>query len=63
MDYSFDTICATATPLSLGSIGVIRISGEDAFRIVEKIFSKKITPKMIKERQRIIRCLITVYDT
>lgn len=47
MDYSFDTICATATPLSLGSIGVIRISGEDAFRIVEKIFSKKITPKMI----------------
>ena len=47
MDYSFDTICATATPLSLGSIGVIRISGEYAFRIVEKIFSKKITPKMI----------------
>lgn len=47
MNYSFDTICATATPLSTGGIGVIRVSGEDAIEIVQKIFNKKIVPKVI----------------
>lgn len=47
MNYSFDTICATATPLSTGGIGVIRVSGEDAIEIVQKIFNKKITPGVI----------------
>ena len=35
----FDTIAALATPLGMGGVGVIRISGEKAFEIVEKIFS------------------------
>ena len=35
----FDTIAAVATPLGMGGVGVIRISGEKAFEIVEKIFS------------------------
>ena len=47
MNYTFDTICAIATPLSTGGIGVIRISGEDAIEIAAKIFNKKIVPKAI----------------
>ena len=35
----FDTIAAIATPLGMGGVGVIRISGEKAFEIIEKIFS------------------------
>lgn len=47
MNYTFDTICAIATPLSKGGIGVIRVSGENAIEIVQKIFTKKIIPKAI----------------
>ena len=47
MNYTFDTICAIATPLSKGGIGVIRVSGEDPIEIVQKIFTKKIIPKVI----------------
>lgn len=43
----FDTICAIATPLSAGSIGIIRISGEKSFEIISKIFNKAIKPEMI----------------
>lgn len=43
----FDTICAVATPLSAGSIGIIRISGEKSFEIISKIFDKKIQIGMI----------------
>ncbi len=40
-----DTIAAIATPFGAGSIGVIRLSGEKAIEIVEKIFvSPKHTP-------------------
>ena len=35
----FDTITAIATPLGMGGVGVIRISGEKSFDIIEKIFS------------------------
>ncbi len=35
----FDTITAISTPLGVGGVGVIRISGEKAFQIIEKIFS------------------------
>lgn len=43
----FDTITAISTPLGTSGVGVIRISGEKSFEITEKIFSGKITPKMI----------------
>ena len=46
MENMFDTICAIATPLSAGSIGIIRISGEKSFEIIEKIFSRKIKPEI-----------------
>ena len=35
----FDTTAAISTPLGTGGVGVIRISGDDAFNIIEKIFS------------------------
>lgn len=35
----FDTITAVATPHGTGGVGVIRISGEKAFDIIEKIFT------------------------
>lgn len=33
-----DTICAISTPIGEGGIGIVRLSGKDAFRIAEKIF-------------------------
>ena len=38
---SNDTICAVATQPG-GAIGIIRVSGNDAIRIVDSIFSRKI---------------------
>ena len=35
----FDTITAIATPIGTGGVGIIRISGEKAFDIAEKIFT------------------------
>ncbi|MEJ5301171.1 MAG: tRNA uridine-5-carboxymethylaminomethyl(34) synthesis GTPase MnmE [Thermodesulforhabdaceae bacterium] len=33
-----DTICAIATPVGIGGIGIVRISGKNAVKIAEKIF-------------------------
>lgn len=38
----FDTITAIATPIGTGGVGIIRISGEKSFEIVEKIFPQKL---------------------
>jgi len=40
---STDTICALATPNGIGAIGMIRLSGKDAWRIVSMVFSKQLT--------------------
>ena len=36
----FDTIAAVATPFGNGGVGVIRISGDKAFEIIGKLFTK-----------------------
>lgn len=36
-----DTICALATANGMGAIGIIRISGKDAFNITNRIFERK----------------------
>lgn len=36
----FDTIAAIATPIGTGGVGVIRISGDKCFEIIDKIYSK-----------------------
>src|SRR5690348_16959846 len=35
-----DTIAALATPQGIGAIGVIRVSGKETFKIVNKLFTK-----------------------
>lgn len=41
INYEFETISAIATPMGMGGVGVIRVSGSQAFEIVSKMFSKK----------------------
>ena len=41
INQEFETIAAIATPIGTGGVGVIRISGDDSFQIIDKIFSKK----------------------
>jgi len=41
MDYKEETIAAIATPIGVGGIGVIRISGDNAENIARKIFRSK----------------------
>ena len=36
----FDTIVAIATPLAVGAISIIRMSGDRSFEIIQKIFSR-----------------------
>ncbi len=36
----FETISAIITPLGMGGIGAVRVSGTEAFKIAEKMFSK-----------------------
>lgn len=40
-----DTICAISTALGVGAISIIRVSGDDAIDIVNKIFDKDLTKK------------------
>ena len=40
-----DTICAISTALGVGAISIIRVTGDDAIDIVNKIFDKDLTKK------------------
>ncbi len=67
---SSETICALSTAPGIGGIAVIRISGENAFEITDKIFSKSISEveshtvhfgKIIQKDQSILdEVLVTV---
>lgn len=60
INYNQDTIAAIATSLTTSSIGVIRISGDKAFDIIENIvIDKNKKPKKIEDR-KINYCFI--YD-
>lgn len=48
-DYMFETIVALATPPLKSALAIIRLSGEDAFDIVSKCFTKDITKTEIKQ--------------
>ncbi|KPK32628.1 MAG: hypothetical protein AMS24_03665 [Chlamydiae bacterium SM23_39] len=39
---SKDTICAIATPLGIGAVSIIRLSGKDSVKIANKIFNKNL---------------------
>src|SRR5690606_25464513 len=38
---NYDTICALATPNGVGALGIIRVSGNEAFEIVDRCFEGK----------------------
>ena len=44
-----DTIAAIATAMSPSGIGIIRISGEDAFSIIDKIYHSVSGSKRLSE--------------
>lgn len=44
-----DCIAAISTPLSVGGVGMIRISGEDALKLAGKVFCPKFPVKSIEE--------------
>ena len=46
-----DTIVAIATPVGTGAIAIIRVSGEDTFKIVEKIFRPLRKEKKLSEQK------------
>ena len=41
MEYSHETISAISTPLGIGGISVLRVSGNEAINVVSKIFKSK----------------------
>ena len=41
INQEFDTIAAISTPLGMGGVGFIRISGDKAFDIIKKIYNKQ----------------------
>ena len=45
----FETIVALATPPLKSALAIIRLSGDDCFKIVSKVFSKEIKPNKEKE--------------
>lgn len=49
MNRGTDTIAAIATALSNSGIGIIRISGEDAFSVIDRIFKSKKGNKKLSE--------------
>ena len=55
------TIAAISTPYAAGGIGVIRVSGEDAIEICEKVF-RPITDKKISEMKGYTAAYGTVFD-
>ena len=46
-----DTIAAVATGMSNGGISIVRISGEDAFDIIDRIYRSKSGKKILSEQQ------------
>ncbi|ART78480.1 tRNA uridine-5-carboxymethylaminomethyl(34) synthesis GTPase MnmE [Sutcliffiella horikoshii] len=44
--YEFDTIAAISTPMGEGAIAIVRLSGEEAFRIIDEIFVTPSSKKM-----------------
>lgn len=46
-----DTIAAIATAMTNSGIGIIRISGEDAFTVIDRIYQSKNGKKKLSEEK------------
>lgn len=45
MNYIPDTICALSTPNGIGAIAMVRLSGNDSFAVMQKLFKKDLSGK------------------
>ena len=50
MGFKTDTIAAISTAMTNSGIGIVRLSGEDAFSIIDKIYKGK-RPKLLSEQK------------
>ena len=57
-----DTIAAISTGMSGGGIGIIRISGKEAFSIIEQIFRSKNPEKRISDQSSYTIHYGSIYD-
>ena len=59
MGFKTDTIAAISTAMTNSGIGIVRLSGEDAFSIIDKIYKGK-KPKLLAiswtESRRLMKC-------
>ncbi|MCM1165146.1 MAG: tRNA uridine-5-carboxymethylaminomethyl(34) synthesis GTPase MnmE [Lachnospiraceae bacterium] len=55
------TVCAIATPAAVGGISVVRISGENAFAVAERIF-KPVSGKPVAEMRGYTAAYGKIYD-
>lgn len=53
--YLSDTIAAIATPPGIGGVGIIRVSGSEAFSIVNRLFSSQGTLDLRKRPNKTIQ--------
>lgn len=58
----YDTIAAISTAMSSGGIGIIRVSGEDAFSIIDRIFQSKNQKKKILDQPSYTIHYGSIYD-
>lgn len=61
MPSEYKTVCAIATPAAVGGISVVRISGERAFEVAEKVF-KPVSGKPIAEMHGYTAAYGNIYD-
>ena len=52
MGFKTDTIAAISTAMTNSGIGIVRLSGEDAFSIIDKIYKGK-SPKLCPNKKAI----------
>ena len=55
-----DTIAAIATAMTASGIGIIRISGEEAFVIVDRIYKGKKKEKRAAKKQK-QKCVLLIF--
>ncbi len=60
-DYELDTIAAISSPIGMGAIGIVRLSGIDAISIVDKIFKAR-SGKSLKKARNFSITYGTIYN-
>ncbi len=51
LTYKSDTICAIATPPGIGAIAIVRLSGEEAIAMADRVFQGRLKPSQMVSRQ------------